>query len=84
MTPAEVKSRLAGDPTFDMWDETKQQWFCGRVVDIHSAVESMKEPNYNVLLAKLKSSLRKTIAALGPLQHGRLSTISPTDFQAGT
>ena len=67
MTPAEVRSRLAGDPTFDLWDETKQLWFCGRVVDIHSAVESMKDPDYGVLLAKLKSSLRKTLAALEPL-----------------
>ena len=46
MTPAEVRSRLAGDPTFDLWDETKQQWFCGRVIDIHSAVENMKDPDY--------------------------------------
>ena len=36
MTPAEVASRLAGEPTYDKWDEAKQQWFCGRVVDICS------------------------------------------------
>ena len=82
MTPAEVKSRLAGDPTFDMWDETKQLWFCGRVVDIQSAIESMKGPDYSVPLDKLKSSLRKTLAALG-LSEERLSIISPRDFQAG-
>jgi hypothetical protein len=64
MTPEEA---LAGDPTFDAWDETKQAWFCGRVVDIQSAVERMKDPNYALLLAKLKSSLRKTVAALEPL-----------------
>lgn len=68
MTPTDVRSRLTGDPTFDVWDGTKQLWFCGRVVDIHSAVESMKDPDYRGLLAKLKSPLRKTIAALGPLQ----------------
>jgi hypothetical protein len=64
MTPPEVRSRLAGDPTFDLWDETKQQWFCGRVIDIHLAVENMKGPDTSVRLAKLKSSVRKTIAAL--------------------
>jgi hypothetical protein len=64
MTAEEVKSRLAGDPTFDMWDETKQLWFCGRVIDTHLAVENMKGPDYSVRLAKLKSSARKTIAAL--------------------
>ena len=64
MTPKEVASRLAGDPTFDMWDETKQLWFCGRVIFIYSAIEGMKSPDYNVQLAKLKSSVRKTIAAL--------------------
>jgi hypothetical protein len=67
MTPAEVRSRLAGDPTFDAWNETKRQWFCGRVVDIQSALESMKGPNYSVRLKKLKSSLTKTLAALEPL-----------------
>jgi hypothetical protein len=64
MTPADVRSRLTGDPTFDMWDETKQLWFCGRVADIHLALESMKGPDYSVRLKKLKSSLRKTLAAL--------------------
>jgi hypothetical protein len=64
MTPDAVISRLAGDPTFDLWDQTKQLWFCGRVVFIHSAIVNMKGPNYNVPLTKLKSSLRKTIAML--------------------
>ena len=68
MTPAEVRSKLAGNLTFDMWGETKQLWFSGRVVDIHSAVEGMKDPDYARLLAKLKSSLRKTLAALEPLK----------------
>jgi hypothetical protein len=68
MTPVEVKSRLAGDPTFDLWDETKQLWFCGRVAAIHSAIKRMKGPGYSALLAKLKSSLRKTTAALEPFR----------------
>ena len=42
-------------------------WFCGRVVDIQSAIESMKDPDYSAPLAKLKSSLRKSIAALESL-----------------
>ena len=79
MTPAEAKSRLAGDPTFDLWDEAKQAWFCGRVVAIRSAIEGMKGPDYGALLAKLKSSLRKTIAALEPLDI-EVSTISPRDL----
>jgi hypothetical protein len=76
MTPAEVKFRLAGDPTYDMWDETKQLWFCGRVVEIQSEIESMKDPAYAGLLAKLKSSLRKTIAALGPLHFEAASYLA--------
>jgi hypothetical protein len=68
VTPAEVASRLAGDLTFDLWDEAKQAWFCGRVVAIRSAIEGMKGPDYGALLAKLKSSLRKSIAALKPLE----------------
>jgi hypothetical protein len=76
MTPAEVRSKLAGDPTFDIWDETKQLWFCGRVVDIHSATESMKDPDYTALLAKLKSALRKTIAGLGPLQGAAIDYLA--------
>jgi hypothetical protein len=67
VTPAEAKSRLAGDPTFDLWDEAKQAWFCGRVVEIQSAAERLKDPDYGPSLARLKSSLRKTIAELGPL-----------------
>jgi hypothetical protein len=54
MTPAEVKARLASDPTFDMWDEAKQLWFCGRVVDIHSTIKDMKDPDYGPSLAKAK------------------------------
>jgi hypothetical protein len=64
MTPTEVRSKLADDRTFNLWDETKQLWFCGRVADIHSALESMKGPDYSVRLKKLKSSLRKALAAL--------------------
>jgi hypothetical protein len=67
MTPAEVALRLTGDPTYDLWDETKQLWFCGRVADIHSAIKRMKGPDYSAPLAKLKSSLRKTLADLKPL-----------------
>ena len=67
MTPDAVKSRLAGDPTFDRWDPTKQLWFCGRVVFIHSAIGNMKGPNYTVPLTKLKSSLRKTLKDLEPI-----------------
>jgi hypothetical protein len=76
MTPEEVVSRLAGDPTYDMWDKTKQLWFCGRVVEIQSEIESMKDPAYAALLAKLKSSLRKTIAALGPLHFEAASYLA--------
>ena len=76
MTPAEVKSQLAGDPTYDVWVETKQLWFCGRVIDIHSTVESTKDPAYASLLAKLKSSLRKTIAALEPLHFEAVSYLA--------
>ena len=76
MTPAEVKSRLAGDRIFDLWDETKQLWFCGRVIDIHSAVEDFKDPDYAPLLAKLKSSLRKTVAALEPLRFEAVSYLA--------
>jgi hypothetical protein len=68
VTPAEAKSRLAGDPTFDLWDEAKQAWFCGRVVAIRSAIEGMKGPDYGALSAKAKSSLRKSIAVLKPLE----------------
>jgi hypothetical protein len=67
MTPEEVASRLVGDPTFDLWDEAKQAWFCRRVVDIESSIKRMKGPDYSAPLVKLKSSLRKTIAALEPL-----------------
>jgi hypothetical protein len=77
MTPEEVRSRLAGDRTFDLWDETKQLWFCGRVVDIQSAIEGMKGPDYGVLLARLKSSLRKTSLALKPLY------VEAIDYLAG-
>jgi hypothetical protein len=63
MTPEEVKSRLAGDPSYDMWDEEKQLWFCERVVGLRSVVGGMKGPDYSAPLAKLKSSLRKAIAA---------------------
>ena len=38
---------------------------CGR--HLFEIVESLKDPAYATPLAKLKSSLRKTIAALGPL-----------------
>jgi hypothetical protein len=76
VTPEEVASRLAGDPTYDMWDKTKQLWFCGRVVEIQSEIESMKDPAYAALLAKLKSSLRKTIAALGPLHFEAVSYLA--------
>jgi hypothetical protein len=67
VTPDVVKSRLAGDPTFDAWDEVKQTWFCDRVVDIHARVEGMKDPSYRVPLAQLKSSLRKTLKTLKPV-----------------
>ena len=77
MTPEEVKSQLAGDPTFDAWAEPKQLWFCGRVVSIQSTVESMKDTAYGALLAKLKSSLRKTVAALEPLR------VEAIDYLAG-
>jgi hypothetical protein len=66
MTVDEAKAVLAGNPTFDTWDETKRAWFCGRVVLINSAIRGMKGPNYTAPLAKLKSSLRKTIAMLEP------------------
>jgi hypothetical protein len=67
VTPAEAKSRLAGDPTFDTWNETKQAWFCGRVIEIQSAVERWRDPDYGPPLARMKSSLRKTLTELGPL-----------------
>ena len=76
MTPVHVKSRLAGDPTYKTWGETKQLWFCGRVVEIQSEIESMKDPAYAPLLAKLKSSLRKTIAALEPLHFETASYLA--------
>jgi hypothetical protein len=67
MTPDAAKSRLAGDPTFDAWDDAKQAWFCDRVIDILAAVEEMRDPNTRVPLAKLKSSLRKTLKDLEPI-----------------
>jgi hypothetical protein len=80
MTPVEIKSRLAGDPTFDPWDETKQLWFCGRVVGIQSAIAGMKGPQYGALLAKLKSSLRKSIAALKPLDVEAIDYLAEGDM----
>jgi hypothetical protein len=80
VTPAEAKSRLAGDPTFDLWDEAKQAWFCGRVVAIRSAIEGMKGPDYGALLAKLKSSLRKSIAALKPLELEAIDYLAEGDM----
>ena len=80
MTPAEAKSRLAGDPTFDLWDEAKQAWFCGRVVAIRSAIEGMRGPDYGALLAKLKSSLRKSIAALKPLELEAIDYLAEGDM----
>jgi hypothetical protein len=83
VTPAEAKSRLAGDPTFDLWDEAKQAWFCGRVVAIRSAIEGMKGPDYGALLAKLKSSLRKSIAALKPLELEVIDYLAEGDMTGG-
>ena len=61
----EIPARRRSD--FRRVGRDEAAWFCGRVVDIQSAVERMKDPNYALLLAKLKSSLRKTLAALEPL-----------------
>ena len=70
---SELPARRRSDLRFVGRDEAA--WFCGRVVDIHSAVEGMKDPDYSALLARLKSSLRKTLAALEPLgvEASRLS-----------
>jgi hypothetical protein len=80
MTPKEVASRLAVNSTYDMWDETKQLWFCRRVVDIRSTIAGMKGPDYGDLLAKLKSPLRKITAALKPLEIEAIDYLAEGDM----